>query len=111
MQGVLMNMLGGNQGQQGGNAGPQGGLAGLVSAFGQAGLGDVVQSWIAPGPNKPVSPDQLQQVLGDTHVQNMARQSGMGSSDFLSQLSQHLPRAVDGMTPDGRLPDEGTVSV
>jgi uncharacterized protein YidB (DUF937 family) len=41
----------------------------------------------------------------------MAGQAGMEPGDFLSQLSQHLPNAVNGMTPDGRLPDEGTVSV
>jgi uncharacterized protein YidB (DUF937 family) len=34
----------------------------------------------------------------------------MQPNDFLSQLSQHLPRVVDGMTPNGRLPDEGIVS-
>jgi len=37
--------------------------------------------------------------------------AGMAPHDFLSQLSQHLPTAVDGLTPNGRLPDEGTVSV
>jgi uncharacterized protein YidB (DUF937 family) len=36
----------------------------------------------------------------------------MPENDFLSQLSQHLPSAVDGMTPQGRLPDDNdTVSV
>jgi uncharacterized protein YidB (DUF937 family) len=44
-------------------------------------------------------------------VQTMSRQSGMAPHDFLSQLSQHLPRVVDSMTPNGRLPDEGTISV
>ena len=41
----------------------------------------------------------------------MADQAGMDQSSLLSQLAQHLPKAVDGMTPNGRLPDEGTVSV
>ena len=30
----------------------------------------------------------------------------MAPHDFLSQLSQHLPNAVNGLTPNGRLPDE-----
>jgi len=113
MQGVLTNLLGGQQQDQGyqGRGASQGGLGGLVSAFSQAGLGDVVQSWIGHGPNQPVSPDQLRNVFGDEQVQSMAGQSGMAPTDFLSQLSQHLPRAVDGMTPNGRLADEGTVSV
>ena len=123
IQGVLMNMLGG--GQQGGyqqpggfagqgmpaGGGMGGGLGGLVSSFEQAGLGHLVQSWIGNGPNQSVSPQQLQSVFGENQVQSMASQSGMAPQDFLSQLSQHLPNVVNGMTPQGQLPDEGTVSV
>ncbi|HEY0182618.1 MAG TPA: YidB family protein [Rhodopila sp.] len=117
LQGVLINMLSGqssaNAPAQGyaGNPVQPGGVAGLVSAFEQAGLGHIVQSWIGTGPNQPVSPSQLQSALGENQVQSMASQSGMAPNDFLSQLSQHLPTAVDRMTPNGRLPDEGTVSV
>lgn len=111
MQGVLMNMLGGGvQGGYGGGTGFGTGLGGLVQQFEQAGLGHVAQSWVGTGPNQPVSPQQLQSVFGEQQVNSMAGQAGMQPNDFLSQLSQHLPRAVDGMTPNGRLPDEGTVS-
>jgi uncharacterized protein YidB (DUF937 family) len=48
-------------------------------------------------------------VFGEQQVQSMASQSGMAPTDFLSQLSQ--PNAVNGMTPNGQLPDEGSVSV
>jgi uncharacterized protein YidB (DUF937 family) len=112
MAGVLSGLLGGGQqGAIGTGSGMQGGLGVLVSMFEQAGLGHVAQSWVGNGPNQPVSPDQLQSVFGQDRVQSMARQAGMQPQDFLSQLSQHLPNAVSGMTPDGRLPDEGTVSV
>ncbi len=128
MQGVLMNMLGGGGGQQqggmqqGGMASQQqgqglggmmggGGLGGLMASFQQAGLGHVAQSWVGNGPNQPVSPEQLHSVLGQDQVQSMASQANMQPQDFLSQLSQHLPNAVHGMTPNGQLPDEGTVSV
>jgi uncharacterized protein YidB (DUF937 family) len=50
-------------------------------------------------------------VFGENQVQSMASQADMQPQDFLSQLSQHLPNAVNGMTPNGRLPNEGTVSV
>ena len=105
---VLRNMLAG-----GGNrtAGTGGGVGGLLSSFEQAGLGHIAQSWIGNGPNQPVSPQQLQTVFGDDQVQTMARHAGMAPHDFLSQLSQHLPRVVDGVTPNGQLPDEGTLSV
>ncbi len=125
IQGVLMNMLGGGQQQstqQPGAGGMQqpgmtgggmmgGGLSGLLSAFEGAGLGHIAQSWVGNGPNQPVSPQQLQGVLGDNQVQSMASQSGMAPTDFLSQLSQHLPNVVNGMTPNGQMPNEGTMSV
>jgi len=71
----------------------------------------VADSWVGNGTNQPVSPQQLQTVFGKDRVQDMSRQAGVAPQDFLSQLSQHLPRVVDGMTPGGRLPDEGTLSV
>jgi uncharacterized protein YidB (DUF937 family) len=49
-----------------------GGLGGLISAFEQAGLRHVVQSWVGNGPNQVVSPDQLQSVFGQSQVQSMA---------------------------------------
>ena len=111
---ILGSLLGGGQaggmGQTQGNLGAGGGLGGLLSQFEQAGLGHLAQSWVSNGPNQPVSPQQLQNVFGQEQVQNMASQAGMHPGDFLSQLAQHLPRAIDGMTPNGQLP-EGTMSV
>lgn len=111
MGGVLSSILGGGQSGGFGSSGMGGGLGGLLSQFERAGLGHVAQSWIGNGPNQPVSPDQLQNVFGEDRVRDMAQQAGMPQHDFLSQLSQHLPRAVDGITPNGRLPDEGSMSV
>jgi uncharacterized protein YidB (DUF937 family) len=107
-QGGMTNA--GNGGGLGGGFGG-GGLGGLLQQFEQAGLGHVAQSWVSNGANHPVSPGQLQDVFGQERVNDMATQAGMEPGDFLSQLSQHLPNAVNGMTPNGRLPDEGSVSV
>ena len=108
---VLSGLLGGGQSGGFGNAGMGGGLGGLVSQFERAGLGHVAQSWVGNGANRQVSPQQLRDVFGQDQVESMASQAGMPSHDFLSQLSQHLPNAVNGMTPNGQLPDEGTISV
>lgn len=105
--GVLGGALGG--GNMGGMGG--GGLGGLLSQFEQAGLGHIAQSWVGNGPNQPVSPQQLNNVFGEDQVQSMANQAGMQPHDFLSQLSQHLPHAVNGVTPNGELPPEGSMSV
>ena len=118
MGGVLTSLLGG-QGSggaqqapfgQGQGPGSGGGLGSIISAFEQAGLGHIAQSWVGNGPNQPVSPGQLQSVLGQDQVNTMANQAGMQPQDFLGQLAQHLPNAVHAMTPNGQLP-EGTVSV
>ncbi len=101
--GALGGMLGG------GNSGGTGGIGGLASMFEGAGLGHIVQSWIGNGQNSSVSPDQLNQVFGDK-VPGMAQKAGMNQGDFLSQLSQHLPGAVDQSTPGGQV-DNGTVNV
>ncbi len=119
MAGVLGSLLQGGMGGAGGGTmggnmaggGMAGGLGGLVSQFEQAGLGHLAQSWVGNGPNQQVSPSQLQSVFGQEQVNGMANQAGMEPNDFLSQLSQHLPNAVHAATPNGQLPDEGTVSV
>jgi uncharacterized protein YidB (DUF937 family) len=111
MGGILMSLLGGGQAGGAATQGTGGGLSGLVSKFEQAGLGNVAQSWVGNGANQPVSPQQLQNVFGQNQVQSMASQAGMQPHDFLSQLSQHLPNAVNAMTPNGQLPAEGSMQV
>lgn len=101
----------GNMGGLGNAGGMGGGLGGLLSQFENAGLGHIAQSWVGDGPNHPVSPQQLQNVFGEDQVQTMANQANMQPGDFLSQLSQHLPHAVSGVTPNGQLPDEGSMAV
>ena len=81
------------------------GLSGLVAKFQQGGLGDVVGSWVGSGQNMPVSADQLQQVLGSDMLSGLASRFGLTTSDLGGQLSQLLPQVVDGLTPNGRLPD------
>ena len=85
------------------DAGP-GGLTGLLGRFQQAGLGHVADSWVATGSNHSISPQQLEQVLGQQQVQQMAQQANMQPQDLLSQLSQVLPHLVDRLTPNGQMP-------
>lgn len=91
--------------QQGGGA--AGGLGGLVEQFTRGGLGDVVSSWVGTGQNLPVSPEQLGQVFGPELLGRLTQQAGLPAEDLLGQLSQVLPQAVDQMTPQGRVPDDG----
>lgn len=92
-------------GQSGGSSlGGPGGLAGLVGQLQQSGLGDIVASWIATGPNQAVSPGQLHAALGDDTVSQLGQQTGLPHGELLGQLAQMLPQIVDHLTPQGRLP-------
>ena len=82
-----------------------GGLAGLAEKFQNGGLGDVVQSWIGTGQNQPVSADEVQQVLGQDALQQVAAKAGVDPSQVASSLSQLLPQLVDRLTPNGQIPE------
>ena len=44
--------------------GTEDGLGGRGERFRQGGLEEIIKSWIGTGPNKAISPNQLQQALG-----------------------------------------------
>jgi uncharacterized protein YidB (DUF937 family) len=87
-----------------------GGIAGLAALFQNQGLGHIISGWIGNGPNPPVSPDQLQKVLGSERIGEIANKLGMDQNQAASRLAAVLPHAVDHLTPDGSLPPEGTQS-
>ncbi|MFM2084770.1 MAG: hypothetical protein RLY95_1588 [Pseudomonadota bacterium] len=89
------------------NDGDHGGLGGLVGKFEQAGLGNVVSSWIGSGQNLPISADQLQSVLGSDAVAGIAAKLGINPADAMGQLSTLLPGLVDKLTPNGQAPTGG----
>jgi len=89
----LLQMLGG-----------AGGLSGLVQQLEKAGLGHLVQSWVGTGENLPISPAQLQQVLGGGQLAGLAGKLGLSPEVLAQQLSHVLPHVVDGLTPNGQVP-------
>ena len=87
-----------------GHGGLLGGLGGLVDKLQKGGLGNVVNSWVGPGQNQPVSPNQLGPALGPDIIKTLAQRSGLSEEELIRQLSQVLPGLVDKLTPNGRLP-------
>lgn len=81
-----------------------GGISGLVSAFQKNGLGDIVASWISNNTNLPISAAQIQSVLGQGPLEDLAAKTGMSANEVASNLSEHLPGLVDQLTPNGQLP-------
>lgn len=88
------------------NSSGVGGVAGLLNQFEMAGYGDIIQSWIGTGENKPVTPEQLRQIFGADRIKAMSQGSDLDADTLLMQLSMLLPGMVDRMTPGGHLPGE-----
>jgi uncharacterized protein YidB (DUF937 family) len=86
-----------------------GGLEGLVRSFQDRGLGSIVDSWVSTGRNLPISPDQIAQGLGSGELSALASRLGMSQGDVSSKLAQLLPDVVDKLTPNGRVPDAGSL--
>jgi uncharacterized protein YidB (DUF937 family) len=87
-----------------------GGLGGLLDKLQKGGLGDVANSWVGPGQNKPVAPGQLGPALGNDLIKTLSQRSGIPEDELMKQLSQILPGVVDKLTPQGRIPTAAELS-
>jgi uncharacterized protein YidB (DUF937 family) len=99
---AALNMLTGSGAQQ---AGTGGGLGALLQQLQGSGIADAVSSWISTGPNKSVSPDQLQAALGADKVQAVAQEAGVTPEQASTGLAQLLPNLINHLTPDGTVPN------
>lgn len=89
------------------NNGQAGGLSGLVERFQEAGLGNAIHSWIGMGQNVPVTAEQMEEVLGEGHLQQIAEETGLPHPDVAERLSAMLPDLIDKLTPAGHVPQGG----
>jgi uncharacterized protein YidB (DUF937 family) len=87
-----------------------GGLGELLDRFKQSGHGDTADSWVKTGPNKPISPPQLEQAIGPEVLDTLSKQTGLSREELLSRLSRELPAAVDKYTPQGHVPTEAELA-
>ena len=108
--GGVLSQLGNSLGGAGAGGFLSGGLGELMDRFKQNGQGDVADSWVGTGPNKPVTPTQLEQAIGPEVLDTLSRQTGLSRDELLARLCRELPDAVDKYTPQGRLPTEAELS-
>ena len=87
-----------------------GGLGELVDRFKQSGHGETADSWVATGPNKQLTPPQLEQAIGPEMLDTLSKHTGLTREELLTRLTRELPDAVDKYTPQGRLPTEAELS-
>ncbi len=82
----------------------------MIGQFTSKGLGDVVSSWVGTGKNLPVSADQIQKALGDDTINSLTSKLGMDKNALTKQLSNMLPKVVDKLTPEGKVPQGDILS-
>jgi uncharacterized protein YidB (DUF937 family) len=118
LESMLGSALGGGNAEQGGLAGAlgglisqHGGLEGLIARFNQAGLGELVSSWVGKGQNLPISADQLSSVLGNDALAGIAAKLGIDPAQAAGSISAMLPGLIDQLTPNGTTEGAGGVDL
>jgi uncharacterized protein YidB (DUF937 family) len=113
----VTSSVSGSSGQQQGLTGSvismlsnQGGLQNLIQGMEQKGLGSIAQSWVGTGANHAITAEQIQSVLGNQRLQELASQHGLNLQDVSSHLAQILPVVVDKLTPNGQVPNAGGIA-
>lgn len=81
-----------------------GGLGDLLKQFQGAGKGDVADSWVSTGQNRQIASQDLGGVLSEEQIAFLMERTGLSREDLLKGLADQLPKAVDELTPTGRLP-------
>ena len=107
LAGVLRTIFGG-----GSMPGPvlSRGVGNTVQDIERSGHGEIARSWVGRGQNRPIAPEKLEAALGEDGIRDLMQQTGMERDELLATLSEHLPRVIDHLTPDGRLPSEQEAS-
>ena len=112
LEGVLAglgDMIGG-KGGNGGNSGTlSGGLGDLVDRFKQTGQAETADSWVKPGPNRGLTPEQVEEAVGAENIDELSARTGLPRKELLDRLATRIPEGVDQLTPEGRMPSEDQV--
>jgi uncharacterized protein YidB (DUF937 family) len=72
-----------------------GGLRELVRQFQQNGHGDVANSWVSSGTNKPISPSQLEQALSPEIVQELSQHTSQQPPGRARRVEQVHRAAIE----------------
>jgi uncharacterized protein YidB (DUF937 family) len=98
MVGALLPMLGGLL------AG--GGLNKILSGLQSQGLSSKADSWVGTGSNEPVTPGQVEQMIGADETAQIADRLGVSHEEAAQAIADVLPQLVDRVSPEGQLPPE-----
>jgi uncharacterized protein YidB (DUF937 family) len=80
------------------------GMDGILNQLKQNGLGQQVESWVSPGENKSISPEQVQQGFGSTILENIAQRAGISPAVASGVIAVVLPLVVSHMSGNSGQP-------
>jgi uncharacterized protein YidB (DUF937 family) len=83
-----------------------GGMEGILNQLKQNGLGEQVQSWVGPGENKAVTPDQVQQGFGQSMLENIASRAGISPAMASGVIAVVLPLVVSHLSGNNGQPTQ-----
>lgn len=82
-----------------------GGLQQVIVQLQHSPIAEQVSSWVGAGRNKPVTPDEVADAVGEENVQSIADRAGMTVEQVRNGLAEVLPTLVSTLTPTGQMPD------
>jgi len=95
LDGLLSGLTGGGLSSGpmagGGGMGGMGGIGWLLESFEQAGYGDVLPSWMGPGQNHDISPNQLGEAIDDVRHYKAGRSHPGMNTRTASYETRNLP--------------------
>jgi uncharacterized protein YidB (DUF937 family) len=86
-----------------------GGLQKVIGELEASGLGDRTASWLGRGANVPISGTEVQHAVGGATLTAIAGRLGVSESEAADDVAEALPQLVDGLSPEGTLPDEDEI--
>jgi uncharacterized protein YidB (DUF937 family) len=75
----------------------------------QSGLGDIFDSWVGKGENKPISAEQVKATADPENLQRIADDAGVSVDEAADELSKAMPEVVDKLSPEGELPSDDAI--
>lgn len=89
-----------------GDAGSAGGvLSDILDRFRGTGSGKEVDSWVGKDANQPLQPHQVESAIDSETLDQLAKQTGLSREELIERITRDLPKAVDSLTPEGKLPE------
>lgn len=80
-----------------------GNVSGLLAQLRAGGLDQEVDSWLGPGPNLPVTAEQVRAALGEEVMSQFAASTGVSAGTLAPLMAQYLPQTIDRMSPNGQI--------